>query len=153
MISAKVIGTQETIARLNRIAPNMREELKKTIDRLAFRLWNKVKAQKLSGQVLKVRTGNLRGGINKSPVRSSGDRIFASVGTNSVYGRAWEMGFSRRLGANTRGGRNFTPSYLAKHPVGTKQYAPRSFLRSSLAEMTQQIKDEITMSVKKVGQK
>lgn len=45
----------------------------------------------LSGKVLKVRTGRLRGSIFTKTATSTNNRIHGSIGTNVFYGKIWEL--------------------------------------------------------------
>jgi phage gpG-like protein len=66
--------------------------LRSTMQELAIRLQGKVKSEKLSGQVLNVRTGNLRNSISQRLVQD-GSMLYAIVGTNVPYAARHEFGF------------------------------------------------------------
>ena len=157
MITAEVIGAREAIQRINQIGPKVQDELKISVTRAAIMLLSYVKTDKLSGGVLNVKTGRLRRSINQL-VNVDEKSVIGQVGTNVSYGRFWELGFDRKLGAGTRGGPGARggkvltgkslESYNAKHPQGTK-HEQRSFLASALAEKRSQIVDEINSSLKR----
>jgi hypothetical protein len=70
----------------------VRELVRQVVQALGIELQRKVKAEKLSGQVLNVRTGRLRRSINEE-THDAGDVVESTVGTPVVYGRFWELGF------------------------------------------------------------
>lgn len=134
MIKATVIGHRGTVERLRRVVPDVRAELRKAIERQSFKLASKVKAQKLSGQVLNVRTGRLRRSINHR-IEEHGARIVGHVGTTVEYAKKHEFGLSsvvtvREHLRKAKGGQSVT---VRAH--GQRVNLPeRSFLRSALAE-------------------
>ncbi len=143
MIRGWLVGDKELVARFERFGPTVRSYLEKQVKILTMKLLTKVSKEKLSDQVLKVRTGRLRRSINQT-VEADGDRVYGIVGTNVKYGAAWEMGFDRKVGAGARGGPRTLlgkarETYFARHPAGVKHYPARSFLRSALAEMQPEI--------------
>src|ERR1700758_1241668 len=65
---------------------------------LMFMLASKIQAEKLSGQVLKVRTGILRGSVRTLPVTVAENTISSGVASSSgpaFYGKIHEVGGSR----------------------------------------------------------
>ena len=159
MISGYIIGDKALVARLVNAPEAVKRELDQTVQKLGFALEARVVQTKLSGQVLKRRTGRLAASITtgaaetKSRFESTSLTAFAYVGTNVSYGRAWELGFTRRVGAGARGGPNLTgkslATYFAKHPPGTKSYAARPFLKPALQEMRPVIIEQITLAAKR----
>lgn len=121
MINVAIVGANETAAKLQRFPTSLRAELRLAVESVAIKLTSKVKADKLSGQALKVRTGRLRRSINYK-VTETATGAFAKVGTNVEYGRIHEYG--GRIGKS-----------------GTMPQ--RSFLRSALTEMKTQIISEL----------
>ncbi|MFX8565905.1 HK97 gp10 family phage protein, partial [Acinetobacter baumannii] len=71
----------------------LRDELKVGIGRAVLKLQREVVQNKLSGQVLNVRTGNLRRSIDQV-VTTEGSAVIGIVSTNVKYGRIHEYGFS-----------------------------------------------------------
>ena len=100
MITGAVIGGGALLARFPRIPDAVRTEVKATVQKLGHRLEGEVKAQFLTGQSLKVRTGRLRSSITHgaegplSRQESTPTSEIYYVGTNIKYGRAWELGFT-----------------------------------------------------------
>ena len=154
MISAWLEGDQETIARFTLFSGNLREQLQKTVKKLTMDLTKHVKQDKLSGQVLNRRPngGRLSRSITPS-FEMSADSAVGIVGTNVDYGRYWELGFDRKVGAGARGGprqmlEKAKAAYFAKYPPGMKHYGPRSFLGSALDDMRPKIKADIEQAVR-----
>ncbi len=146
-----ITGGDLVAGRFRLAGARIREEIRVAVSRSALSVQIQSKANKLSGQVLKVRTGHLRQSINVA-YQESTDSIGATVGTNVSYGALWELGFSRRVGAGARGGpTGLSPagmaSYFAKHPPGTRAYPPRSFLLSALNDMKPRIRQEFAAAV------
>lgn len=92
MINASVTGMQKVVVRMSR-ARDLRFALASATLRLAIEAQRKVKDEKLAGQVLKVHSGRLRRSINVRTIEDAG-MVGASTGTNVIYGRYWELGFT-----------------------------------------------------------
>jgi phage gpG-like protein len=138
-VTATVVGAAEVQAKFAGAAEKARPLLRSRVQRLGLELLRKVKAEKLSGQVLHVQTGRLRGSVNEQTT-DEGAAIVSSVGTNVVYGAAWELGFDRAIGPGSRGGvRNPVRHSKAAAAAGTRHYGPRAFLGPSLAEMRDRV--------------
>jgi phage gpG-like protein len=154
MISGVLVGGEAIVARVDAMRSRFDAELRKGVARAALLVQVQIVKAKLQGQVLNVQTGRLQRSINASPVQVDGSTLFATVGTNVSYGKLWEYGFSRKVGAGARGGPHglsalALATYQAKHPAGVKQYAARSFLRSALQEMQPKIRDEFAAAAQR----
>lgn len=137
MITVQVVGDREMIARLTSMTKRVRDFLRAALEREAIFETGYVKGQKLSGQVLNVRTGTLRRSINYK-IEETSSRITASVGTNVIYGRVHELGAAiHRISSR---GKSFT--------INIPQ---RSFLASTLrdndARIRKAMKDAISTAV------
>jgi phage gpG-like protein len=142
VIAAEIRGEDEVVRRLRALPPKARELLRAEVEELALELVDNVKTDKLTGQVLNVRTGRLRRSIHHV-MRVNGPEIAATVGTNVEYAARHEYGFTgiehvkahmRRMGDRMVKVRDFMRS------VKTPE---RSFLRSALAGMRSTIKDRL----------
>ena len=82
------------MAHLSAFPERLATSVVRAMNRITIGLQARVKAEKLSGQVLHVRTGTLRRSINRE-VRASGSAgmIEGIVGTNVEYAAAHEYGF------------------------------------------------------------
>ncbi len=161
MIKAYVIGDKETIARIKSAPPKLVDRLRKAVSMLTIKLQRKVKQDKLSGQVLHVRTGTLRRSINQK-VDSKGGRIIGTVGTNVHYAAVHEFGFKgtelvkahvRRVKSRDsfRGKRKVAMGVAFVSAHTRKMDMPeRSFLRSSLRDMQEDIRSTLQAAVNKV---
>ena len=100
-----------------------------------IQLQRHVQKDKLTGQVLHVRTGVLRNSIHPN-VESDGKTVVGTVRTNVKYGVFWEFG-----GLIPQHNRLITKVFgnTLKFPVwGTwkaRQLAPRSFIGSGMADL------------------
>lgn len=141
-IKATLTGETEVIQKLEGTMPKrVRGELVLTVRRLAIELQRYVKQDKLSGQVLKNRTGTLRRSVYQR-VDESPQSVTGRVGTNVFYGALHEGGFEGKRLITQAFGRQL------KFPVWASIKLPkRSFLRSSLKDKSVHIKEELGMAV------
>ena len=77
-IEAVIVGDEEVRARFHRAAGEIDGKLADSMGRITIRLQAHVVRNKLSGQVLNVRTNNLRGSIHQEVIRD-GSGIVGSV--------------------------------------------------------------------------
>ncbi len=155
------VSTEALLARLKNIPVKMRRALVTAVTRLSVETQRKVMVEKLSGQVLHVRTGTLRRSINRE-VTEEADGVFAIVGTNVRYAAIHEYGgtillkprertvhFKMNKDGTLKQGfskkKEATVSIkTAARSVGTYVNMPeRSFLRSTMTEMAPRIRTEI----------
>ncbi len=132
------------------------------ITRLTLKLQAMVKADKLSGQVLKVRTGNLRRSINQI-VEEDGERgPVGSVGTNEKYAPPHELGFKGEVQIRehlrtikTAWGRVLSEPVTATVRASTRKVdlPQRSFLRSALDDIRPEVQPTIAREVIKANAK
>jgi phage gpG-like protein len=160
MISGYIVGDKALVARIAGAGAVVKAEIDVTVQKLGYALQARVQTQKLTGQVLRVRTDRLRGSIaqNAPETRSrfvaTDTAAIAYVGTNVSYGAAWEHGFSRKVGAGARGGPRTISgkaldSYIRRHPPGVRHVAARPFLAPALFEMRAQIVTELGAALKR----
>lgn len=176
-VSYAIVGAQQAAAGLRAVGPRITQAAVQTVTRLTYELEAYVKSQKLSGQVLHVRSGNLRNSVN-SQFDNDGTRFTGRVGTGIVYARIHEFGGTIervsqpgvvRLRTNAAGEllRQATEGRLANLAVfakashkryrevayeGGKEYTitlkERSFLRSALADRREAILEALKKSVR-----
>lgn len=147
MIRGYIFGQKETIAKLGKLNEKGKAALRVSVQRLTLQLLAKVKAQKLTGQVLNVRTGRLRRSINQRVV-ADGKGIFGKVGTPVKYGRHHELGETVTVKAHLRTikqawGKKLKNPIVVHVKAHTVKYPERSFLRSALKEMEPGIRAEM----------
>lgn len=157
MIRGYVIGQKETIAKLGQLTERGKAALRVSVQRLTLQLLAKVKADKLSGQVLNVRTGRLRRSINQR-VTQDAKGIFGKVGTPVKYGRAHELGETVTVKAHLRlvkeaFGRKLRSPVWTNVKAHTVKYPERSFLRSALKETEPEIRAELRNALRAEARK
>jgi len=156
MISAVLIGHEHLSPFLRQIYPNTQAALEDSVGRLAIKLTRKIKEEKLTGQVLKNQTGTLRRSINQR-IDKAGTGIVASIGTNKSYAAAHEYGFTGTVTVKEHMreikqafGRPINPVNVRVRTHTMMMHLPeRSFLRSALREMDQEIKTGLSDALKK----
>lgn len=142
-IRGEIKGDREVVADLRRFDTAARGEIQKGIGRVTLKLLTRVKAQKLTGQALNVRTGRLRRSITQR-IEAGADEISGIVGTNVEYAAIHEYGFKGavsvkqhlRLVKEAFGRPLKSPvwSTVRAHSVNVNM-PERSFLRSALADL------------------
>ncbi len=157
MLTAYLIGDQELIARLSALGPQVRGSLSRAVARLGLEMMRRVKA-KLSGPVLKVRTGILRSSVNFSGPRETATGVTGSVGTKVRYAAVHEFGFHGTVSVRAHlrqitqaFGRPIAPTSVNVSAHSMRMNLPeRSFLRSTLRDMTPEIRAELDQAVRGV---
>lgn len=155
MLSIKLVGDQQLIARLNAMPGRLRDELRRKVTELTLKLEAKVKA-KLSGQVLNVVTGALRRSIFSTvtatdvsvvgKVASSGDVKYAATHEFGAKIHIPEIVPTKAAALHfVMGGKEVFAKRVRAHDVRIPE---RSFLRSSLAEMKSEIVSGMSEAVK-----
>lgn len=150
MISVYLVGDSEVIARLNAMPGGVQQGLARATTRLSLE-GQRLSQQKVSGQVLNVRTGVLRSSINAKPTEVTATGVMGGWGTNIKYARFHEFGVphkwlieaknARVLAFEVNGQTIFRPRVMAG-PL-----PERSFLRSALREMEPRIREEYSRAV------
>lgn len=155
MIKGEILGGDELKRRMEKAAPTFRVNLSNAIGRLVLQLQRNVKADKLSGQVLKVKTGRLRRSINSSLQGVNTERVQGTVGTNVSYARAHEYGFTGAVSVKAHMrtikqafGKSITPVSVQVGGHSRNVTLPeRSFLRTALQDMEPRIQSELRNAV------
>jgi phage gpG-like protein len=155
VFSIEVVGREELRARFSGAGENVRSALRAAIQASVIDMEAQVK-EKLSGEVLRVRTGRLRNSIT-SRVDEGGSQIIGTVGANTPYAAVHEYGFqgivnvrehlrmiTQAFGKALKGGpREIT---VRAHPV-RMDLPERSYLRSTLRENGQRVYDRLQQAV------
>jgi phage gpG-like protein len=150
MARSEIVGDAEVLAGLTRFGDQAKASVTKTIRRLAIEVQGYVKTDKLSGQVLKNRTGTLRRSINQQ-VTTSDEGVFASVGTNLRYARIHEFGGQIHVPELVAGPGKAIKLQLKDGSIifrkrvlaHTLEMPERSFLRSALSDKRRKIIDDL----------
>ncbi len=136
MIRMTLVGGTETVARFEKVSDKIYQDLMTTIKDQWFGLQSYIVTSKLSGQVLKRRTGLLASSINvggpQSTSRFTADntQIVGKVGTAVVYAAIHEYGGT--IERTSSKGNSFTQTF-----------PERSFLRSGLQDKQAEIRGAI----------
>ncbi len=152
MINANISLGRDMPQRLLDMPARVDNAVARTVNSLAIRLLAMVKG-KLSGEVLKVRTGRLRRSIHKE-IENSGSRVVATVGTNVEYGKTHELGLTipahivrarraKALAFNWKGKLVFAKSVR----IPAVKMPRRSFLEASLNQFEPTIRAELENEV------
>lgn len=158
MVKIEFIGDREVASKLKELEPKIYNSLLFTITKLSIQLQAKIKSEKLTGQVLKTRTGTLRRSINYR-VDKTPSEIIGRVGIGAdaaKYGIMHEFGL--RGTENVRShlrtikkvwGKSISPKQISvRSHTRTVNYPERSFMRTALAEMRPIIQNDISKAVK-----
>lgn len=160
------VKAESLMAMLKGFRPRFRAKLLATVQRLAIDMQRAAKEEKLSGQVLHVRSGTLRRSINQRVEEKAGG-IFGYIGTNVEYAGAHEYGFKGVVSIKEHVRREkkvISPKYNKKKDVWivrkkltgfstivsahTRQMTlpERSFLRSTLMDYASKLKEGMTQA-------
>lgn len=142
MITATLSGDALIEIRLKELSDEMRSGVSKAIFKLTIELQRIVQQEKLSGQVLKTRTSNLRNSITHQ-FTDNGNSIDGVVGTSvkSIpYARIHEFG-----GVIEAKKAKFLRFKIGDHWIMKKSVVipKRSYLRSALSDLEPKVKDAI----------
>jgi phage gpG-like protein len=156
MISLTLGANSEAIiAKIRSYGPGLRATILKAMNRTVYELQSRVQLQKLEGQVLHHRTGNLSRNIT-AQVEETQDGVTGIVGASSVapYGAVHEFGgtFSipEHMAHWEKGPGNGRIARVSSWPVRAHSatFPERSFLRSALRESNELIKTRMDEAVR-----
>lgn len=153
-----VYGDDKVIARLQAMPSRLRIALSNAMKTQWYALQRAIVSTKLSGQVLKRKTGVLASSINVGGPMSATEfidqpaEIIGRVGTRVWYGAVHEYGGSFTVKGHERTisqafGRPISPRTVSVRSY-TANFPERSFLRSGLQDRSAQIRDAIASSIK-----
>lgn len=158
LLNVTVVGDRELVARLDAMPGAVQKALALKIKQLALKMEAKVKTEKLNGQVLNRITGRLARSISNG-VDSTVDHVIGRVYSSGdvKYARPHEFGFQGEVEVPEHErhvvfGREVNPFTVG--PYTMRMNLPeRSFLRSSLKDMTPEIskgmKDAVIGAIRK----
>jgi len=151
MLNVEIEGVAELAARFDALPAAIRAALKDKIDGLADRLVDKIKNDKLGGEVLRARSGALQGSIEVS-VDAAGASVF-SAGVKYAFAQEYGFDGDETAGAHSRAikqafGRAITPKAIFVRAFSRHMNLPEhSFLRSALDEMQDEIAEALSEAV------
>ena len=158
MLKMEFIGGDVLVAVLRSYGDKVQTAIVQSVGRSALRLQREVMQNRLSGQVLNVRTGNLRRSIHQR-VTNTGSAVIGEVNTNVRYGKAHEYGFAGTVNvkASLRQVRQAfgrplkSPRYIQVRAHSRNVKLPeRSFLRTALRDLKPEIEADLRNSVERV---
>jgi hypothetical protein len=150
VITADLVGDEQALERLRALPEAVNSRLLRVITQLGIELQRDVQQDKLSGQVLRSRTGSLKSSIDFG-IDQSGGSITASVFSDRRYAGAQEYGFAGTvtITVSLRRIREAFARPIAEKTISVRAYdrrmdlPERSFLRSALNDMTPAIRDAV----------
>jgi phage gpG-like protein len=143
MIKGSIEGESKVIGSLNAFPEVLEGGLRNGITRACLRLQRHVKEDKLTGQVLNVRTGRLRRSITQR-VEDEGGNVVGYVGTKVKYARAHEFGFTGNVTVREHLRRTKSGTEATVKAHSRNMHLPeRSFLRSALKDLQPVIRQDI----------
>lgn len=161
MIDVQVTGGDAAVARIASLSDKMRASLRDSMQRWWYRLQAQVVTTKLSGNPLHRRTGVLASSINVGGAQTATEftetdtQIIGRVGTKVRYGAIHENGGTFAVPEHSR-----TITQVFGHPISPRivmvrahsvTFPTRSFLRSTLRDMSTQIRDGIKADIAKAA--
>ncbi len=159
MIKGVIIGGDRLKEKLDKVYPAAQAEILASMQRIVIALTRKIKAEKLSGQVLKNVTGTLRRSITPSVNASGAGIVLGRVGTNVEYAAIHEFGGKTpphviepkkaQALAFFMGGKQVFAKRV-NHPGSV--IPERSFMRTALEEMRPEIREEFQNALTRVIQ-
>jgi len=157
-MSVRAVGDAAVIAYFGRVPARADAEIGTTVGRLALKLQRHVVKDKLTGQVLNVRTGTLRRSIDQVVLRSPGSAR-GIVSTNLSYAAKHEYGFKGTESVKQHlrtikqaWGREISPRDVVVRQHSRSVNMPeRSFLRSSLRDMTPEIMADLEAAAGRIA--
>jgi len=149
-----VKGDREVAIKLDELGVRASLQLVKATSKLALKLQRRVMREKLTGQVLKVRTGTLRRSIDQVVVQNAGS-VTGIVSTNVEYAAAHEYGLKKQLTVKEHlrtikqaWGKSIAPKQIqVREHTRTANLPERSFVRSALQDMSPEIVAELQQAV------
>nr|DAV40984.1 MAG TPA: virion morphogenesis protein [Caudoviricetes sp.] len=157
-IEAQIIGGETVREKFARAGNAIDGKITESMGRITVKLQAHVVRHKLSGQVLRFRTNNLRGSIHQEVTRE-GSAIIGRVGTNVEYAAVHEYGFAgtqtvrEHLRTQKKAfGRALKTPKKVTVSAHTRQvnYPVRSFLRSAMEDQGSEIMTELAAAVNEV---
>lgn len=152
MITAEITNGKQLPRAMRNAASALDSAVERTVVGLAVKLTALVK-QKLSGQVLNVRSNRLRGSIHYE-LQKGDNSMTATVGTNVVYAKTHELGLTipahivqARRAAALKFEMGGKVMFRKRVNIPAVKMPKRSFLEASLRQMAPEIQDKLAAEV------
>jgi phage gpG-like protein len=134
------VRAEQLLAQLAGAGDRFMADQRVAVERLSIEVQAAVKDQKLSGQVLHVRTGTLRRSINRK-ITQTGSTVYGEVGTNVRYAAIHEYGYEGNVDVPEHTRRTAGGDSVNVRAYVMRMHMPeRSFLRSTLDEQADHIR-------------
>ena len=161
IINAKIVGDDRVVAMFGAFTPALEKELRASMTKIVGMLQQTIKFNKLSGQVLNVRTGRLRRSIDTS-VEQNRARTIGTAFTDVWYGKLHEYGFTGVIAVESHlrqikqaWGRSIAPTSVFVNSYERRVNLPeRSFMRTALKDLhnsgaiTSEFRDAVARAAK-----
>jgi phage gpG-like protein len=156
MMRSDVIGDDLVSIKIKRASATTQSKIAAAVNRVSIGLQARIISQKLSGQVLRVRTGTLRRSITHALLTES-ESVTGIVSTNVKYGKAHEYGFKGAIGVKAHlrvikqaFGKSIYPVTISVAGHTRNVNLPeRSFLRSALKDVRPSVIANLTSAATK----
>jgi hypothetical protein len=147
MIAMSVTGDRAVILELKSIGIRLRERIREAVTRQTMALVAYVKTEKLSGQVLKTRSGTLRRKIN-GKVSETPTSVTGTIGAgNLAYALAHEYGFDGEVNVRAHVRQAIGGPVNVRAHLRHMHLPERSFLRSGLRDRRAAIAADLERAV------
>jgi len=141
-LNVKIVGLDNVKVNLLAHSDRIHKALRDEITLIGFELERDVKANYLSGQYLRVKTGKLRQSI-KNKVTTNSSEIKTIVGTNVWYGRFHHEGFAGTQSIREHLRKTSSGATVVKAHTRRVNARSRPFLADALNSMRDQIRKRI----------
>jgi hypothetical protein len=158
MIEFILQGDTELLARITGARDRLSVEIRKSLNTTNTQLQRHIVSDKLSGQVLKSHTGNLKRNILQQPAVDEGDVIEGSVGlgANAKYGIYHELGahVPERVPVGAKALHWIGADGAGVFAMRARAFdlPVRSFMRSSFLEFRDRIEESMREAVQRAEQ-
>lgn len=149
LIEGQILGAETVQARFSRVGEEAKRRVRQAVNRQGVELLRLVK-QKLSDDVLHVRTGRLRRSINTQN-QDDGSTFRSSTGTNVVYARVHELGFQGTVQVREHMRQSKNGAFPVSAHAMRMNIPKRSFLASSLEARKVEIRVALLDAIKGAG--
>lgn len=150
-VSADVVGGEQVYIRLQNLPDKLRVALTKAMTLAMIDLRSYIASSKLSGQVLKVRSGTLRRSITQRIIDTS-TGVTGIVGTNVKYAAVHEYGFQGQVTVKEHLRKLKSGDVANVSSFSRRMSMPqRSFLRSGLKDKKEDIQARLAKTINEVA--
>jgi phage gpG-like protein len=135
-------GREQVGAAISQMIDRARDSIYREMLGVTTDLAGYIKREKLSGKVLNRISGDLSRSVSPNTV-VNGDIILGTVGTNLLYGRVHEYGFSGNVAISAHTRKSKYGMQNVRAHTRSMRFPERSFLRTSLQEQLPDIRQRL----------